>query len=984
MLYRINVKNTLLIFLVLVLISSCVTQKSRQDMSKVGQIYHNVTAKYNGWFNANELVDNSVLTLETQHEDNFNEILPIYEYAAVENADAVKADLDEAIKKVSVVVTLHEYSDWADDCYLLIGKALYLKKDYEAAEDALEFYQDEFLPNGKHTSLHKKNAKRLNKANKSGKTNAVKEANKRKKELERIRKKAEKERKAYNKEIHRLKKKGKSTADVKRPGTTTAPDATTVLPTSDLKKYEPTSAELKAKARAEGEHVGLLGHVPVYDEAILWLAKSYVERQNWTAADFQFRRLEGDDVLPPKVYEELPVARAYYHMVRENYPQVIPFLEQAIERASKRAEKARYAYIIAQLYDRDGNVEKAGEFYQKSLEFSNKYDMEFNTKLSIIRSSVRNKTMTPADAQANLEKMLKDERNKPFAGRIYFVLATLALDNNDVPVAIGHLEKSIENVQGDKFQEVESQYLLATLYMRQLQFVEAESAFKSAVAVMPETDPRYKFVKKMADNLRDIATNLNTITLQDSLLRLSYMSEDQLKEIAKELKKEKQKAEEEAAAQSKYATSQGGKSISNVPTMQNGAPAIRQVSGSAVETTFWAFDQKNLKKSKREFEKTWGDIALTDYWGVSSRASQYASTADAVQSGNGEIGLYESEIENFFKDVPKDDTARALSHTQIRKSMLLLGQLYRDRLQDFESSIAILEKLLSRYPDAPEKLETYYQLYLSSLSGGDLARSEKYKSLLIAEYPNSRFARVLSDPNFAASQQSEHERLMTYYNETYSLFEQKNYDEVLQRITDVGEKFGVNNSLMAKFELLKAMSLGAKTGKDAYVEALKDVIAKYPNTPEDKKAKDMLLLLGDNNANSVYGETGLGDAQFTVEDNALHFIIVYVRNQDELSIQDTKVALAKFNSQYFQLDNLKMTSLVFDPSKNQSLVLERSFTTKEKAMKYYDTATRNPKDFLPANAIYEVYAITQKNYREVIKARSLEAYKAFFEEHYRM
>src|SRR5688500_19138603 len=112
-------------------------------MSKVGQFYHNVTAKYNGWFNANELVEASVLKLEEQHEDNFNEILPIYEYAAVDNADAVKADLDEAIKKVSVVVTLHEFSDWADESYLLIGKSLFLQMDCVAAAIAFELYMFE-------------------------------------------------------------------------------------------------------------------------------------------------------------------------------------------------------------------------------------------------------------------------------------------------------------------------------------------------------------------------------------------------------------------------------------------------------------------------------------------------------------------------------------------------------------------------------------------------------------------------------------------------------------------------------------------------------------------------------------------------------------------------------------------------------------------------------------------------------------------------
>jgi tetratricopeptide (TPR) repeat protein len=953
-------------------------------MSKVGQFYHNVTAKYNGWFNANELVEASILTLENQHEDNFNEILPIYEYAAVDNADAVKPDLDEAIKKVSVVVTLHEYSDWADDCYLLIGKSLYLKKDYEAAENAFEFYMDEFLPNGKRANLKSKSRKaKASKSDHRKNASEVREANKRKKELQRARKKAERERKAYNKELRKRRSKGKSTDDLVRPGTEKAPDGTVTVPTPDAKKYEPTAAELKAKAKAEGEQVGLLGHEPVYDEAVLWLAKSYVERENWTSADFQLRKLEGDNELPPRVFEELPVARAYYHMSRENYPQVIPFLEQAIERANRRHDKARYAFIIAQLYDKDGKVDMASEYYQKSLDFSNQYEMELNTQLNIIRSSVRNGSMTSPDAVHTLDKMLKDDKNIAYQGRIYFMLASLALDANDIPLAITHLEKSVETVAGDRFQEIESTYLLATLYMQQYDYVNAEEMFKHAASVMKQTDTRYKYVKKMGDNLRDIALNLGTIELQDSLLRLSYMTEDQLKEIARQLKKDRQREAEEAAAQSKYAANAKNTPPPIGAVMNTNTPAVRQVSGSTVQTTFWAFDSRNLKKVKREFDRTWGDIPLTDYWRVSSKANQYASTEEATTAdAEGAVGIYESEIENFFKDVPKNDSARALNHNTIRKSMLLLGQLYRDRIEDYESSIRVLEDLLTRYPDAPEKLETYYQLYLSSLSSGDHVRTEKYKELIISQFPNSRFAKVLSDPNFAASQQSEHDRLVSYYNETFGFFETGNHDLVLERIRDVDEKFGVNNSLMAKFDLLKAMSLGANVGKEAYVDALKHVIARYPNSDEEKKARDMLLLLGDTNNAPVYGETGLSNANFTVEDNALHFVVVYVENQDEITLQDTKVALAKFHNQFFQLDNLKMASLVFDPANNHSLVLVRSFTTKEKAMKYYETALRNPKDFLPANAVFQVYPITQKNYREVIKARTLDTYKDFFEANY--
>ncbi len=966
--------------------SGCVTQKSRQDQSKLGQFYHNVNAKYNGWFNANELMTESVVTLETQHQDNYNEILPLYKFAAVDNADAVKANLDEAIKKVSVVVTLHKYSDWADDCYLLIGKALYLKQDYESAENAFEFYMDEFQPDGKRTSIKGKKSKNLSKAQKKKKTSsAVKEANKRKKELQKVRKKAEKERKAYNKELRRRKKKGLPTADMQRPGTTKSADGTVTIPTSEVKKYEPTAAELRAKAKAEGEQRGLLIHESVYDEAIIWLAKTYIERENWTAADYQFRRLEADDILPPNVYEELPVARAHYHLKRGNYPQVIPFLEQAIERAGKRAAKARYSYIIAQLHDMAGRSDLAAQYYQKSLDFSNQFEMEFNTQLSIIRSSVRSNTMTRAEAQTRLEKMEKDDKNAIYLGRIYFLMATLALDNQDIAAAIHHLEQSVASVGPDKFQAIESQYLLATLYMKQLLYVEAERTYKACEQVMKKTDPRYKQVKKLADNLTDIAHNLTTIQLQDSLLVLSFKTDDELKELAKQIKKQKQKEAELAAAKNQTAPGPGTKFNQSGPLASGntGLPQARQTAGATAQSVFWAFDQKNIKKTKREFEKIWGDVPLTDYWRVSARASQYASIAENIsQLGSGEIGIYESELTDFFKDVPKSDSARALNHAQIRKSMFLLGQLYRDRLEDFGSSIEVLESLLVKYPDAPEKLETYYQLYLSSLSAGDHVRSEKYKNLIIAEFPNSRFARVLSDPNFAASQKSELERLMGYYDDTYTLFERGRHEEVLNRIRDLDDTFGANNILMAKFDLLKAMCMGAQVGKEAYVDGLKYVVSRYPNSDEQRKARDMLLLLGEGSSGKAYGEAGLEEARFTQEDNALHFVVVYVSNQDQVSLTDTKIALAEFHKKFFQLDNLKMASLVFDPAKNHSLVLVRSFTTKEKAMKYYEAAIRNPKSFLPANAVFEVYPITQKNYREVIKARRLDTYKTFFEAHY--
>jgi len=133
-------------FFFLFVLSSCVTQKQKGDTSALGKFYHNTTSHYNGYFNANELVKESVFLLESKHQDNYNKILPVYPYLASENPESVAENLDNAIKKVSIVGRVHEESEWLDDCYILIGKSQFIKQDFESAEETLEFFQDEFNP----------------------------------------------------------------------------------------------------------------------------------------------------------------------------------------------------------------------------------------------------------------------------------------------------------------------------------------------------------------------------------------------------------------------------------------------------------------------------------------------------------------------------------------------------------------------------------------------------------------------------------------------------------------------------------------------------------------------------------------------------------------------------------------------------------------------------------------------------------------------
>ena len=116
--------------MIALMLASCVTQKSKSDQSALGRFWHNTNSHFNGWFNANELVEESIVQLEAQNTDNYIDLLELYKYRGAANPEAVAPSLDEAFKKVSVVATIHDQSDWVDDCYLLIGKVFYrIQKD---------------------------------------------------------------------------------------------------------------------------------------------------------------------------------------------------------------------------------------------------------------------------------------------------------------------------------------------------------------------------------------------------------------------------------------------------------------------------------------------------------------------------------------------------------------------------------------------------------------------------------------------------------------------------------------------------------------------------------------------------------------------------------------------------------------------------------------------------------------------------------------
>lgn len=138
-----------LAFLALAL-SSCTTKRD----GRAYRLYHNTTAKYNGFFYANEAHAEADAKLEELHEERWDETLPLFLEADESTAQQIFPLMERAIEKCTRVVDRHTMAPpkqlvksmsrpvmnkWIDDNYTVIGKSYYLKGDYPKAEEIFTY-----------------------------------------------------------------------------------------------------------------------------------------------------------------------------------------------------------------------------------------------------------------------------------------------------------------------------------------------------------------------------------------------------------------------------------------------------------------------------------------------------------------------------------------------------------------------------------------------------------------------------------------------------------------------------------------------------------------------------------------------------------------------------------------------------------------------------------------------------------------------------
>ncbi|MEK7253722.1 MAG: hypothetical protein AAB316_03190, partial [Bacteroidota bacterium] len=121
---------------------------------------------------------------------------------------------------------------------------------------------------------------------------------------------------------------------------------------------------------------------------------------------------------------------------------------------------------------------------------------------------------------------------------------------------------------------------------------------------------------------------------------------------------------------------------------------------------------------------------------------------------------------------------------------------------------------------------------------------------------------------------------------------------------------------------------------------------------------------------------------YKVADDQLHYVIVVFKK--DINLNDAKVAVTEYNEKYHNLQKLRMNNIYLgDGDAKLPLIAIRRYKDKKEAMDYYDTVGKNKSDFLDVGKFdYELFPISQDNYRELLRVKNVDEYRGFFEANY--
>lgn len=567
------------------------------------------------------------------------------------------------------------------------------------------------------------------------------------------------------------------------------------------------------------------------DETKIWQAKTLVRLQNEKLATETLDILLKDDTLPLKVIENAYTTKAMVYESLDSTEAIIKNLNEAVLYSVNSKLKARNLFILGQLYREQNNIDSSNIAFEQLINFR-KAPYRYKIHAQIDRAKNYSTTDSTALVLKTLDKLIKNRDNRPYLDELYYQKALIEIENDSVSDAIANLNSSVRAKDAKPFQQELSYEELGTINFNKADFKLAGSYYDSVLQLANNRNTkRIRRLARVRKSLDEVILFEGIAHAGDSILTIAAMTEeeqtnyyqkyiDQLKIEAEEAKKK-----EEAAL-----INTGFGSFNDDDSDDN--------SGGS----FYFYNVQVAGFGVQEFKKAWGNRVLEDNWRLSDKQTvlNSNSTEDniltAVQKPIDDSKKF--DLDYYLSGVPKEQSVIDSISLLRNDAYYNLGLIYKEQFKEYQLAADRLEKLLTLKPKENLILPINYHLH-KIYANFNVEKSNKYKEEVVTNYPDSRYATIILNPDEAFTFDSKKETPEGVYNEIYCRYDFQHYEEVLVRSEKAIMQFE-DLPIIPKFELLKAYALKQTKGIEAFKKAIDFVALSYPNTDEGKHAIKLL------------------------------------------------------------------------------------------------------------------------------------------------
>ncbi len=735
---------------------------------------------------------------------------------------------------------------------------------------------------------------------------------------------------------------------------------------------------------------------PVKTEAELWTGRCQKQLKQYDKAIVTYDAIKSENKeleLPWIVRKDLPLAYADMYIAQGNYSQAAKFLEKAIPLNRNARLRTRIYFILAQIYQLEKKDVRSGEYFTKVIKGSASFEMAFNARINLARVYNANSSDKKMIVK-ELEKMLKDIKNKDFQDQIYYALADIAFKDKNDTLGVRYLRNSVATSVSNDYQKSISALRLADIYFKRPDYGQAQAYYDSTIMFLPKDFPDYENIYNKTDILTRLVGYLQTVHVQDSLQNLAAMPEAERNKIidaaiAEFIRKEeeaKRKAEEEQLAMMAGAGLQGRQIVDQTQGMAS-------IGGGG----WYFYNPSAISMGFSEFVRKWGRRRLEDNWRLSNKRQTTieevvedteGNPADTTNGGKGGgKGDDLKSRDTYLKNLPFTPAKIESSNVMIADGLFNAGMIFLEELFDKPKAIQTFTQLINRFPQDTNVLQASYHLYRAYRDQGDSTNMNLYKNKIIDGFPDSDYAKILKDPNYKLELEAALNRVRTLYEETYVAFERGQYRTAIIYCKDALANYD-DETLMPRFAYLKAVSRGKTESLDTMKVELAQLIEKYPKSDVVPIARKLLgqeaqtvAVAGDAKSDTTMAVAKPVDfSMYKFNPTASHFYALVV-DGTAVNVYGAKVRITDFNTRDYSVENLQVNSVLLD--NNRQMITVSSFAELDKALRYFEGIKGDQYIFSGMReGTYEQFLISSENYPVFFKEKNTKAYLEFFSKNY--